>query len=176
MDADFILIRNMKKGSDEAFDLFVRKYYAEILKYCGHHCLDASSAEDLAQETFVRFFANLSAYRHMGKAKNFLYTIAGNLCKNQFRRLREAPLEDADLANLADESDADVLAKIEVADALGRLPDELREVVVLHYFQNLKLTEIAGILEIGLPLVKYRMRQAKARLRQHLEQEGSPDV
>ena len=51
---------------------------------------------------------------------------------------------------------------------------ELRDVLILHYFQDLKLREIADILQIGLPLVKYRMRQAKACMRELLGEEEYP--
>ena len=54
MDADFLLIRKMKQGEDDACDLFVQKYYPDILTYCSHHCPDKGYAEDLAQETFLR--------------------------------------------------------------------------------------------------------------------------
>ena len=53
MDVDFLLIRKMKQGDDDAFDTFVRKYYDDILKYCSYHCSDAEYAEDLTQETAV---------------------------------------------------------------------------------------------------------------------------
>ncbi len=174
MDVDFLLIRNMKKGDEEAFEMFVRKYYDEIVKYCGFHCSDPRYTEDLAQETFVHFFRNLSEYRHIGKAKNFLYTIAGNLCRDYFKKAKEMPLEDLKLADLegADEFTQEIVTKLAVEDALKRLPDELRDVVVLYYFQDLKLSEIADILKIGLPLVKYRMKQAKIQLKKYLEQEG----
>lgn len=52
---DFLLIRKMKQGDDNALDLFVRKYYQEILSYCHYHCSDKTYAEDLTQETFIRF-------------------------------------------------------------------------------------------------------------------------
>lgn len=67
MDADFILIRKMKRGDDEALDVFVRKYYGEILKYCTYHCQSIESAEDLTQETFCHFFAKLPFYHYKGK-------------------------------------------------------------------------------------------------------------
>ena len=70
MDADLFTIRKMKQGDEEAFDAFVRKYYNDILKYCTFHCADRKEAEDLTQETFVRFFAKLSEYRYQGKTKN----------------------------------------------------------------------------------------------------------
>lgn len=70
-------------------------------------------------------------------------------------------------------SEADeMLDKIAIQDALTKLPDELREIVVLYYFQDLKLAEISDILHIGLPLVKYRMKQAKLKLEQLLKEDS----
>lgn len=174
MDADFLLVRNMKKGNEDAFELFVRKYYDDILKYCGYHCADLKYAEDLTQETFVHFFAKLPDYHYAGKTKNLLYTIAGNLCKNYYRKTKETLLEENKLTDLAGATEftPEILEKLEVENALGNLSDELRDVVVLYYFHDLKLSEIADILKIGLPLVKYRMKQAKIQLKKYLEQEG----
>lgn len=71
MDSDFLLIRKMKQGEESAFDLFVRKYYKEVLIYCSYRSPDKEYAEDITQETFVRFFAKLSEYHHKGKTKNY---------------------------------------------------------------------------------------------------------
>ena len=84
---DVILILQMKQGDEQAFDKFVRKYYGDILSYCKYHCLDQTEAEDLTQETFLRFMNNIQSYQHIGKAKNYLYVIAGNLRKEMEGRL-----------------------------------------------------------------------------------------
>lgn len=173
MDIDFLLIQKMKHGDENAFDVFVHKHYEEILKYCAYHCANRSYAEDLTQETFVRFFAKLSDYHYMGKTKNYLYTIAGNLCRDYSKKSRESLLEEPSMeAQNSLQSEADkILDRITVETALNSLPDELREVIVLYYFQELKLTEISEVLQIGLPLVKYRMKQARMRLEQLLKEE-----
>lgn len=174
MDSDFLLIRKMKRGENEAFDAFVRKYYGEILSYLGYRCPDRGCAEDLTQETFVRFFAGLPGYRHQGKAKNYLYTIAGNLRKDYFKKKREIPTGDEKLNEQAETEaypmDA-VSDKLMLEWALGKLPDALRETVTLYYFQGLKLMEIAQILSISLPLVKYRLRRARQQLEKLLRKE-----
>ena len=56
LDEDFLLVQKMRMGDEEAFERFVRKYYAEILKYCRIHIKDYGYAEDMTQETFTRFF------------------------------------------------------------------------------------------------------------------------
>lgn len=88
----------MKQGDEDAFDVFIRRYYGDILRYCAYRCADTGCAEDLTQDTFVRFFEKLSDYRHMGKAKNYLYTIAGNLCRNEYKRQAGIPMEEESLA------------------------------------------------------------------------------
>lgn len=174
MDIDFLLIQKMKRGDEKAFDVFIHKYYEEMLKYCSYHCSDISFAEDLTQETFVRFFTKLSDYRYMGKTKNYLYTIAGNLCRDYHKKPKESLLEEQSTKvqnNLRQSETERILNKIAIETALSSLPDELREVVVLYYFQELKLTEISDTLQIGLPLVKYRMKQAKLRLEKLLKED-----
>ena len=176
MDVDFLLLMKMKQGEEDAFDKFIRKYYEEILKYCTYHCFDSEYARDLTQETFLRFFSFFSAYQYCGKTKNYLYTIAGNLCKNYYKKKKEDVMDKEGLqakAGAAADPFAGVLDQMEMQAALAGLSEEFREVLILYYFQELKLKEIAGVLGIGLPLVKYRMRQAKQQLKEFFERRGT---
>ena len=145
MDEDFILIRKIKGGNEEAMDSFVRKYYATILRYCNYHAPDRYIAEDLTQETFVRFFKSISNYRHSGKASAYLF---------------------ADEKYLTS-----IESKIVIKQSLYELPDQLREVLLLHYFQGFTLKEVAAILGIGIPLAKYRISRAREQLKKILRKE-----
>lgn len=156
--------------------LYISKYYQKILAYCYYHCPDQGYAEDLTQETYVRFFTKLSDYHYRGKTLNYLYTIAGNLCKDYLKKVKEIPLEEMELieeTNPKQNQTEEVLNKIYIEQALRQLPDELSEVLTLYYFQDLKLTEIASTLQIGLPLVKYRLRRGKKLLKELLNEEGN---
>lgn len=64
-----------------------------------------------------------------------------------------------------------VLEKLTVEEAVKSLPQDLREVIILYYFQELKIREIADVLQINLSLVKYRLTQAKKKLGQWMEEE-----
>ena len=175
MHSDFLLIRKMKQGEEAAFDLFVHKYYQEVLSYCSYRCHDKEYAEDITQETFLRFFAKFSDYNYRGKTKNYLYTIAGNLCKDYFKKIKETPLEESELSTqieFAEHPMKHVLDKLTVEWALKQLSDELSEVLILYYFQEMKLTEIADILHISVPLVKYRLKQAKLQLEKIFQKGG----
>lgn len=178
MDADLLLLRRIKHGDEAALETLVRKYYDDILRYCTFHTARREDAEDLTQETFTRFFAKLSEYHHQGKTKNYLYTIAANLCRNHYKRKQAVPIEDAQLAyfaGTAPDEEAAATTHLLLESALDALPAEQREVIILHYYQGLKQREIAEVLEIGLPLVKYRLRQAKTALEKLLEKEGFDD-
>ena len=176
MDSDFFLIRKMRQGDEEAFDVFIRKYYGDILRYCACHCFDAEDAQDLTQETFVRFFSRFSDYRHKGKTKNYLYTIAGNLCKNYYKQQKPMSIDEEQLSEMESASgnpEGNVTDKIMLEWALEQLPEEFRQVIGLYYFQEMKLTEIASVLGISLPLVKYRLKQARSRLQVLLGKGGN---
>lgn len=161
MITDFLLIQKMKQGNEQAFDTFVRKYYNEILKYCSYHCFDTQYVEDLTQETFIKFFAKLSDYHFQGKTKNYLYTIAGNLCKNYYKKNKEVFLGDEELSNCEASDDIEqVIDKVFIDRAVDSLSQELKEVVILYYLEGFKIIEIAERLAIGESLVKYRLTNA----------------
>lgn len=169
MDADFLLLRRMHQGDEGAIEEFVRKYYPLILRYCCLHLWDAGEAEDVTQETFARFFRTLPQYQHYGKAANYLYVIAGNLCRDSFKKARPLALDD--VPELAREETPVLDRKLDVRRALDSLPPELREAAVLYYYQELPQSSIAKILGIGLPLVKYRLKRAKELLALYLGKE-----
>lgn len=166
MDADFLLIQKMKAGDEQAIEIFVNKYYPKILKYCCLRIYDYGYAEDMTQETFEQFFHTLDRYRHYGKALNYLYVIASNKCKNHYHKKSEPVIEE--IPEQADLKMEDMAEWMDVRTALNSLPPELREAAVLFFFQQMRQREIAKILGIGLPLVKYRIKRAKELLASYL--------
>ena len=171
MDADFLLLHRMRNGETQAIEDFVRKYYPRVLRYCHLHIRDDGYAEDLTQETFARFFHTLSQYQHYGKAANYLYVIAGNLCRDYHRKPEEILTEELPEQLVYQMETLDL--RLDVHRALEQLSPELREVTILYFFQELKQKEIARILDIGLPLVKYRIRRAKDLLEQLIGKEDA---
>lgn len=169
MDEDARLIRAMRGGDDGAIETFVRKYYPDIFRYCLRRLPSGADAEDAAQETFERFFRGFEAYRHRGKAKNYLYVIAGSLCADFYRHGKGEPVTELPESAAAPEAETD--RRMDLQRGVEALPEPLREVIVLHYFQDLKLREIAQVLGIGLPLVKYRIASAKRQLKSLLQED-----
>lgn len=170
MDMDFLLVKKMRMGDEEAVELFVTRYYARILAYCQVHVSDRGYAEDMTQETFAHFFRTLKQYRHYGKAANYLYAIAANVCRDYHRKRKEIVTEN--IPEQEDVGAGDPEGRMDVQIAFERLPEELRETAVLYFQQEQKQKDIAVMLGIGLPLVKYRIRRAREMLAAYLSGEG----
>ena len=166
MDSDFLLIQRMKNGDEQAIDVFVNKYYPMIMRYCRLHIRDCGHAEDITQETFECFFRTLDRYHHYGKAVNYLYVIAANACKDYYRK-KDVPVTEI-LPEQSQYSEEHFEKYVDVHLALDSLPQEIREVAVLFFCQEIKQKEIARILGIGLPLVKYRIRRARELLAEYI--------
>lgn len=167
MDEDFLLVQKMRMGDEKSFERFVAKYYPVILKYCWMHIGDYGYAEDMTQETFMRFFQTLGQYRHYGKAENYLYVIAGNACKDYHRKKREILTDN--FPEILDENTGSMDEKIALSEAIDGLPDELKEVAVLFFFQECRQKDISAILGINVSLVKYRIRRVRELLTEYFE-------
>jgi RNA polymerase sigma-70 factor (ECF subfamily) len=162
----------MKNGDESAVNDFVAKYYEEIYRYCYYKLSDKLKAEDITQDTFVSFFKHLNDYIHKGKAKNYLYVISGNLCKNQYKKHEEVSTWEME-ETIADtkEVQEELVLKLSLEQEIARLPEEFQEVILLHYFQDLKIREIAEILGIKISLVKYRLTESKKMLEKSIDKE-----
>lgn len=172
VDEDSLLVQKMRMGDEKAFDKFITKYYPAILRYCQIHIKDYGYAEDMTQETFTRFFRTFRQYKHYGKAVNYLYVIASNLCNDYYRKKKELLLGELPEPTDKNIDDIDnINNKIVISEALDMLPKDLKEVAVMFFVQELKQKDIALILEISIPLVKYRIRKAREQLAQYFGKE-----
>lgn len=130
---------------------------------------DHDLAQDIVQETFVRAWRKLDTLRGGEKSeKAWLCRIAVNLCRDQ-QRTRWFRMVDRDESALAqwsvpaDETASDVL------EAVGLLPIRMREVILLHYYQDMDAEEMAGSLGISVSAVYRRLRRAREKLKLLLE-------
>ncbi|RRD94602.1 RNA polymerase sigma factor [Clostridiales bacterium COT073_COT-073] len=179
MDSDFLLIYKIKNKDEAAGEAFVRKYYAAIFKYCSLHLRDYGQAQDITQETFLRFFEKIEHYQSYGKALNYLYVIAGNACRDFYKKKKHIYIEEMDIGtekmeclHMAVQPLESIPLKIQIENAIDQLPSEIRETAILFFFQQLKQKEIAKILGISLSLVKYRVSRAKQILAEYLKEEA----
>ena len=163
------------EDDEAAFARLMHRWETPIQRLCAHMTGDRQHGEDLAQETFARAFDRRKSFECKGKVSTWLWRIALNLCYDELRRRRrrqETSLEDAGeetgslgetLAAPEKVPDASLLEKERgelVRQALMRLPETQRAVLVLRHYQDLKFREIAVVLEIPEGTVKSRMAEA----------------
>jgi len=175
MELEIILIKKMKKGDPDAFDQFVKKYYGSVYGYVCRKTSDIELAKDLTQDTFVRFFEKFAEYKYSGKTLNYLYTIAGNIYKDFVKKNSNCEILYDDLeqtGRMRKESFADELdTEVEIKIYLDKLKPEYRDVIYKYYFEEQKIKEIAENLSIGESLVKYRLSEAKKKLKDEINAE-----
>jgi RNA polymerase sigma-70 factor (ECF subfamily) len=165
--ADEALMLACRDGSVEAFEQLFGRYRMPVWGYFRRRLSDAARAEDLAQETFVAVLKGAVRYEPRALFRTYLFTIAFNLLSAERRRLRARPamsLDDAALVDLA----ADPHQGLWVRQAVGRLEEMDREVVMLREFEELSYAQIATLLNLPLNTVRSRLFRARTELRRLL--------
>lgn len=140
-------------------------YGDEILRLCLLYLGDRRLAEDAFQETFIKAWRQAHTFRGESSMKTWLSRIAVNTCRDMLRSgwlrmmRKSEPIEK--LMNLsASEQEQDTT----VRDAVLRLPGKYREIIVLYYYQEMKIREIAQALRLPVNTVSTRLRRARALL------------
>lgn len=173
MRDDEKLMRRMAAGDADAAEALVQRYYADILRYCRWHAPTKALAEDAAQETFLRFIRYAGRYEARGKLRALLYQIARHTCIDMARRryLDEAPLEEAPEPTEEDAGFAEARSRQALRELVATLPETQREIVLLHFGQDLSLREIAEITDLPLRTVQSRLYAALKKLRTTFDKE-----
>jgi RNA polymerase sigma-70 factor (ECF subfamily) len=167
-------------GDPDAFAEIVRRWQPVLHRLCLRLTSNDSIAEDIAQESFLRLFSHRGSYRAEGAFGTYLRRIAINLCYDQLRdssRRKEVQLEEEEggfethIASDHPGPDEDT-AKRDMAgrvrDAVGRLPESHRTILVLRHYEGLKFREIAEVLDLPEGTVKTRMGEALNLLARNL--------
>ncbi|MBQ9468964.1 MAG: sigma-70 family RNA polymerase sigma factor [Clostridia bacterium] len=153
--------------ADEKERLYV-EYRGKVLSYIRSRVFNVSDVEDLCEDVFVRAFSAADSYDDSKASPGtWLYSITKNTVIDYCRRKRpaeELPEELSD-GSLPEEEILNAETLEELASALERLPTELTDIIVLHYYDNLPLTEVAASLNISYGMVKIRHNKALALLR-----------
>jgi len=184
VDEDLALVERFKGGDQAAFEQLVLKYQRNVLNLVYRFTGDATRAEDLAQEVFVRLYRALGGFEAKAKFFTYLYKVTLNLClkeREREKRKRTYSLDERNgeddtrvreiedpLGSAEDEVQRRDTARI-VREAIGSLPDDQRTAVILHRYHGLSYEELAETLEISLPAVKSRLHRAKLALKERLE-------
>ena len=160
------LIEQGMGGDSDARAAIYQKYYGDVYRYCLYRVGSLYDAEDLAQDTFLRLY-RYSDIR-INNLKAYILKVASNACNDYFRsHSPDAELDESIPAHMEVDEDRQTVRR-----AIAALPDDAREVIILYYYNDLKLTRIAKMLSLPLSTVKSRLARGRMKLKQILIQEG----
>jgi len=172
-DPDSAVVRRAAEGDPRAWKTLVDRHMGRIHAVSLRLLGDATEAEDVTQETFLRAWRTIGDWQP-GAARygTWLHRVALNLCRDRLRRRRPVSLDDLpDMADGAPSPDAGLQRQAvtaRVRAALDGLPERQREVLVLSYYENMSNIEAAAILEVSVEAVESLLSRARRRLRADL--------
>ncbi len=183
-DTDKELVRRVKKGDKQAFDLLFSRYQHKILNLVSRYLRDQQDVEDVTQEAYIKAFRALPRFRGESAFYTWLYRIAINTAKNHLvARSRRPPGVDVDIDDAEFMDGTDVLRESESPEAvlsrdelskvinvtLSELPDDLRSAVTLREFDGLSYEQIAEIMDCPVGTVRSRIFRAREAIDQRIE-------
>lgn len=178
-------MERLMAGHDLALNDLMERHAQPVFCFLCQMLGNEEDANDLAQETFVRVFRARSSFRLNEKFSTWLYTIAANLARNHFRwRARHPgvsldaasedteqsfgnvlPAKDAPPSDQALSTERAAIVRAEVS----RLPEDLREAIVLCEWEDASMAEAAAILETTPKAIESRLYRARKILRERLK-------
>lgn len=176
------LVQAMSRGEQAAFEAFVLRYHGPVLGYLERMLQDPGKAEDLTQETFVRLISQLKRGKLPDQIKPWMYRVATNLCKDYwksagFRRdvktSGEVPEQIDGRASVIDIYERQETRK-ELLHTLEEIPPVQKEIILLRFYQDMKLQDIADTLEMTLSGVKTHLYNGLRKLKSKLEKQHAP--
>lgn len=179
--SDEQLMVSLCEGNTEALGLLVERYQNDIFRFCIYYLRDLEGARDATQDIFLRVFSARDKFDPSRSFRPWLLRIARNLCFNLLKRAQIVPMESLEAIEEKESGASQYLqAKTAVNPLEGILaserrrvllslvdsmPEDMREVIVLKYFEQLQSREIADLLEVSEGAVRTRVHRAVAWLR-----------
>ena len=164
------MISNLVPNRNEEPDIkeLLDKYGNSVLRMCFLYLKDSHLAEDATQDTFIKVYKSYSQFNGISSEKTWIIRIAVNVCKNYLRsswwkRIDESVILDSIPADEKTFGDDSLLLQV------MSLSRRYKEVVLLFYYQDMKIREIAEALQIPESTVSVRLKRARETLKSNLE-------
>lgn len=167
-------VRAARNGDREAQAAIIRRYQKPVFHLCVQ-LVNAREAEDLAQEALTRVLSKLDTFKGNSDLGTWIYRITTNICLTHRRRRARSPFvgnSDALPEPIADPRVQRQDADVRIREALDRLSDEHRVILLLRDVRGMEYEQLAEVLEIPLGTVRSRLFRARQALRDVLETES----
>ena len=171
--SDENLVKLIFLNNEKAFEELLRRYENQLYMFCVIVLKEKSEAEDIVQETFLRFYKSLESIDPEKNIKAFLFRIAKNLCIDFLRKKK--PVYTDNLQEISDSSHplnliCRTLDQKILYNALKKLPDIQKEAIILKYKADMKYSEIARVLNKSESAVESILVRAKKKLKENLKE------
>ncbi len=183
-DLDLALVRRAQQGNQRAFERLVVKYQARVLHLVLRLVKDPDEAADVVQETFIRAYKALAAFRGESAFYTWLYRIAVNTAKNQLLGAQRRPVTES-LESEEEGEQRDVPTRLRdyatpeqhllkeqvmqtIRQTLDNLPLELRTALLLREIEEMSYDEIAQVMNCPVGTVRSRIFRAREAIDQQL--------
>lgn len=162
---DEALIKEVAAGNSQAFTLLYQRFSRPLFRYFLRLLFyDKEKAEDFLQDLFMKILQSASAFDEKQKASTWIYTLATNMCRNEWRNVsnRKKLMEDFEPWEMAENAieieqiDATTFAKV-IEELVELLPEIDREVLLLRFQEELPIKEIATIVNLPEGTVKSKL-------------------
>jgi len=176
MDSDRLAVKCILDGDVEKFTGLVNKFYPRIVMYIWKMGIQKEDAEDIAQEVMIKVYNNLYRYNEKWSFSTWVFRIAINAYKDfkKQKRVYTTPIDDSpsppDSFSFEEHTERMHLKNI-VKQMLGILDDDIKTIMILHYFHELSLKEIGEIYNLSPEAVKMKLYRARGRLYKKFEKE-----
>jgi RNA polymerase sigma-70 factor (ECF subfamily) len=175
------LLDDLRAGKSEAYEQLYNQYYESVYTLTYGILQNYDDAQDAVQQTFIHVFRKLSTLKSDGSFSLWLMKIANNEALMILRKRKRTPVPDEDIELQVPEQSIDeptlpatMAERRDTAEQLRRmiekLPYEQRETLVLYYYHQQKITEIAAIMGCSESTTKSRLRYARASVKKEVEQ------
>jgi RNA polymerase sigma-70 factor (ECF subfamily) len=177
-----LILEFQKNNTEDAFNILVQRYKNPLTNFVFRFLGDYEACSDVVQETMIKVYRYKDSYSSVAKFSTWVYTIAGNLARTEYRRQRRRNIfsindygEEHKTYDLPDESyRPDVITDSGIKDeiiqkALLKVKETYREAVILRDIQGMSYEEISEILGVNEGTVKSRINRGRAQLQELLK-------
>jgi len=163
----------MEDKIQKHFEDIFQKYSDVIYRLCVYKTSDESVAHDITQETFLRLWKSMSSGNEIEKPKQYVYQIARNLIVDYYKSNKTVSLDELQEDGFDAKSkapSAELVSETSILKgAIESLEKDFRDVVYMRFVENMKVKEIAEVLDISENLASVRINRGKQKLQEQFE-------
>ena len=158
----------MRNISESEFNLKYKLYKDTIYSIAYTYFKNISDSEDIVQEVFIKYLNSDKVFKNLDNEKYFLIRVTINECKNQLKSSwkKKVLVDDESILNVSDDTEKEKYFNI-----VTSLEPKYKEVIVLYYYENLQINDIAQILKISTSNVKKRLERGRLKIKEAISDE-----